>query len=81
MTSPLHQPRRRGRCAPVGAALGAWFALRASDAWACPSCAAGDTSAAIGDGWMVALLGLPVALLLLGLFFLWKLATHEDRTP
>lgn len=82
MTSPLHQPRPRGRrCAAAGVALGCLLLLWAPVALACPSCAAGDTSAAIGDGWMVALLGLPVGLLLAALYGVRRLAAREDRAP
>lgn len=82
MTSPLHQPRSRGRRgASAGAALGALSLLGAPAAWACPSCAAGDTSAAIGDGWMVALLGLPVLLLVAALLVIRRVSLREEREP
>lgn len=82
MTSSIHQPRSRGRrCASVGAVLGAVALLVPPAAWACPSCAAGDTSAAIGDGWMVALLGLPVTLLVAALFLVRRLSAQEEREP
>lgn len=54
-------------------------AVWAPIARACPACAAGDTSASVGDGWMVALLSLPISLGVAAALVAWRLAAAEDR--
>ena len=67
------------RTAPL-AALVLWFVcLWAPLARACPACAAGDTSATVGDGWMIALLSLPIMLGAAAGLVAWRLAAAEDR--
>lgn len=45
---------------------------------ACPSCAAGDVSASVGDVWMVGLLGLPILMILAALIWVGRFATREE---
>lgn len=47
-------------------------------AWACPSCAAGDVSASVGDVWMVGLLGLPILMILGALVWVGRYAAREE---
>lgn len=50
----------------------------ARPAWACPSCAAGDVSASVGDLWMVGLLGLPILMIAGALLWVRRFAAGEE---